>query len=122
MLLEFSKRCVLDQVARQKHQVGTTHLGALGPPGAPWWVVVPTWAPSLISSSHIITYLQKKFTIALALVFLLSNPRISIFLLEAPFPKLFRGIVAWYVTPPLVQLVFALAVYILNNYLLLVLL
>ena len=33
------------------HQVGTTHLGT------PWWVVVPTWAPSLISSSHIVTYL-----------------------------------------------------------------
>ena len=31
------------------------------------------------------------------------------------FPKLFRGIVAWYVTPPFVQLVFVLVVYILNN-------
>ena len=29
--------------------------------------------------------------------------------------KLFRGIVAWYVTPPFVQLVFVLVVYILNN-------
>ena len=29
-------------------------------------------------------------------------------LLEAPFPKLFRGIVAWYVTPSFVQLVFVL--------------
>ena len=27
----------------------------------------------------------------------------------------FRGIVAWYVTPPFVQLVFVLVVYILNN-------
>src|SRR5215216_79833 len=52
---------------------------------------------------------------SLSLVFLLSNPRISISLLEAPFPKLFRWIVAWYVTPPLVQLVFALVVYIQNN-------
>ena len=42
------------------HQVGTTHLGALGPPGVPWWVVVPTWPPSLISLAHIITHLQKK--------------------------------------------------------------
>ena len=95
--------------------MGTTHLGAPGPPGAPWWVVVPTWAPSLISLAHIITYLQKKISIALSPVFLLSNPRISISLLEAPFPKLFRGIVAWYVTPPFVQLVFVLVVYILNN-------
>ena len=38
-------------------------------------------------------------------VFLLSNPRTLISLLEAPFPKLFRGIVAWYVTPLFVQLV-----------------
>ena len=49
------------------HQVGTTHLGMAGPQGAPWWVVVPTWAPSLISLAHIITYLQKKITIALSL-------------------------------------------------------
>ena len=89
--------------------MGTTHLGALGPPSAPWWVVVPTWAPSLISLAHIITYLQKKISIAI------SNLRISISLLEAPFPKLFRGIVAWYVTPPFVQLVFVLVVYTLNN-------
>ncbi len=53
--------------------------------------------------------------IALSPVFLLSNPRISITLLEALFPKLFRGIVAWYVTPPFVQLVFVLVVYTLNN-------
>ena len=39
--------------------MGRTHLGAPGPPGATWWVVVPTWVPSLISSHHIITYLQK---------------------------------------------------------------
>ena len=43
------------------------------------------------------------------------KPTDSISLVEAPFPKLFRGIVAWYVTPPFVQLVFALVVYILNN-------
>ena len=29
--------------------------------------------------------------------------------------ELFRGIVTWYVTPPFVQLVFVLVVYILNN-------
>jgi hypothetical protein len=57
----------------------------------------------------------KKISIALSPVFLLSNPRILISLLEAPFPKLFRGIVAWYVTPPFVQLVFVLVVYTLNN-------
>ena len=95
--------------------MGTTHLGLPGPPGAPWWVVVPMWDPSLISLAHIITSLQKKLSIALSPVFLSSNPRISISLLEAPFPKLFRRIVAWYVTPPFVQLVFILVVYIFNN-------
>ena len=79
--------------------------------------MVPTWAPSLISSHHIIIYLHKKFSIALSLslVFLLSTLRISISLLEAPFPKLFQWIVAWYVTPPFVRLVLVLVVYILNN-------
>jgi hypothetical protein len=95
--------------------VGTTHLDAPAAPGAPSWVVVPTWAPSPISLAHVITYLQKKITIALSLMFLFSNPQISISLLEAPFPKLFWGIVTWYVTPPLLQLVFALVVYIWNN-------
>jgi hypothetical protein len=92
--------------------VGTTHLGTPAAPGAPWWVVVPKWAPLLISLAHVITDLQKKITIALSLVFLLSNPRISISLLEAPFSNLFWGIVAWYVTHPLLQLVFVLVVYI----------
>ena len=94
--------------------MGTTHLGVPGPQARPGGLV-PTWPPSLISLAHIITHLQKKIPIALSLVFLSSNPRISISLLEAPFPKLFRGIVAWYVTPPFVQLVFVLVVYILNN-------
>ena len=91
------------------HQVSTTH------PGTPWWVVVPTWAPSLTSSSHIVTYLQKKIPIALSPVFLPILLTFSISLLEAPFPKLFPGIVAWYVTPPFIQLVFVFVVYILNN-------
>ena len=53
----------------------------------------------------------EKISIILSLVFFLSNPRISIPLLKALFLKLFRGIVAWYVTPPLVQLVFVLVLY-----------
>ena len=32
-------------------EVGTTHLGALGPPGAPWWVVLPSEHPSGTSLS-----------------------------------------------------------------------
>ena len=97
--------------------MGTTHLGAPGPPGAPWWVVVPTWAPhlSFIPLHHLPL---EKITIALSLslsLVLLSNPQISIFLLEAPFLKLLWGIATWYVTPPFLQLVFALVYCILNN-------
>ena len=95
--------------------MGTTHLGAPAPPGAPWCAVVPTWAPSLISSSHTTTYLQKKSPLLSLSRVLAPEPADFDLLLEAPFPKLFRGIVAWYVTPPLVQLVFALVVYTLNN-------
>ena len=40
--------------------VGTTHLGMPAPPDVPWWVVVPTCAPSLLSLAHIITYLEEK--------------------------------------------------------------
>ena len=53
----------------------------------------------------------EKITTGTILVFLLSNPRISTSLLEAPFLKLFGGIATWYVTPPLLQLVFDLAGY-----------
>ena len=29
-------------------EVGTTHLGALGPPSAPWWVVPPSGHPQVL--------------------------------------------------------------------------
>ena len=89
--------------------------GRHNPPGRALWVVVPTWAPSLTSSSHIVTYLQKKIPIALSPVFFPILLPFSISLLETPFPKLFRGFVAWYVTPSFVQLVFVLVVYTLNK-------
>ena len=53
--------------------------GGHNPPGrarTPRWVVVPMWAPSLTSSSHIITYLQKKISIALSLPCFCSQTRI----------------------------------------------
>ena len=84
--------------------MGTTHLGTRTPMRA----LVgcgPHVGPSLTSSSHIITYLQKKIIIALSFVFLLSTPRVSISLLNAPFLKLFQMIVA-YVTLLCAQLVF----------------
>jgi hypothetical protein len=47
-------------------------------------------------------------------VFLLILLPFSISLCKAPFAKLFLGIVHRYVTPPLVQLVFVLVLYILQ--------
>ena len=32
--------------------MGTTHLGMLGPPDAPWWVVLPSELPSDTSLAH----------------------------------------------------------------------
>ena len=81
-------------------------------PGGLWSPRAPPHLP-FIPHHHLPP--EKKFSIALSPVFLSSNPQISISLLEAPFSKLFRGIVAWYVTPPFVQLVYVLVVYILNN-------
>ena len=31
---------------REAAEVGTTHLGVPGPPGTPWWVVLPSELPS----------------------------------------------------------------------------
>ena len=33
-------------------EVGTTHQGTPGPPGAPWWVVLPLEHPLGASSAH----------------------------------------------------------------------
>ena len=33
---------------REATEVGTTHLGAPGPPGAPWWVVPPSGHPQVL--------------------------------------------------------------------------
>ena len=91
--------------------------GRASTPGAPLGggVVVPTWAPHLSLRPTLSPTSRKKFTLALSPEFLLILLPFSISLLEAPFPKLFRGIVAWYVTPSFVQLVFVLVVYTLNK-------
>ena len=47
-------------------------------------------------------------------MFLLILLPFSISLLKAPFTKLLWGLVLWYVTPPMVQLVFVLVLYILQ--------
>ena len=91
------------------HQDPQARPGGLwSPRGPPHLSLRPTSPPTSGKNSPLLS-------LSLSLVFLLSNPRISISLLEAPFLKLFWGIATWYVTPPLVQLVFALVDYIFNN-------
>ena len=101
------------------HKVGTTHLGAPGPPGAPWWVVVPTWAPltyPLIPLHHLPPEKIHRCSLSLSLSRVLAlKPADFDLVARSSVSNLFRGIVAWYVTPTFVQLVFALVVYILNN-------
>ena len=46
-------------------EVGTTHLGVPGPPGMPWWVVLPSEPHSGTSSAHLVSSgpekIHKKF-------------------------------------------------------------
>ena len=49
-------------------------------------------------------------------MFLLILLPFSISLLKAPFTKLLWGIVLRYVTPPMIQLVFVLVLYLLQNF------
>ena len=57
---------------------------------------------------------EKKFHCSLPCVLELKPVDFDLFA-PSSILKLFWGIVAWYVTPPFLQLVFALVVYILNN-------
>ena len=49
-LLGFLEYCGIYRAKRRSWgapKVGTTHQGALGPPGAPWWVVPPSGHPQV---------------------------------------------------------------------------
>jgi len=41
-------------------EVGSTHLGALGPPITPWWVLHPSSSPSVASLAHWLSSGPKK--------------------------------------------------------------
>ena len=71
----------------------------------------PMVAPSTYSCTHTLHLLPKKIPIQLKHEFQLILLRFSISQLKAPFTKLLWEIVASYVTPPLVQLVFVLVLY-----------
>ena len=74
----------------------------------------PTWVPSTYSSHHTLLLPPQKITNQLKHEFKLILLPFSISLLKAPLTKLLWGIVPLYVTPPMVQLVFVLVLYILQ--------
>ena len=90
------------------------------PLGAPGGLVGPTRVPPLSALAHCLLPPPEKITLALIPIFLLIFVRFLISLLGAPFLKLSGEITPWYVTPPMVQLVFVLGVYVLHILLLLV--
>ena len=88
--------------------------GHAHPPGARPCLVDPTWPPSTYSSTHSLRLPPEKITPLLKLVFFLILLPFLISLLGTLFFKLFWGIVHRYVSPPLVQLVFVLVLYLLQ--------
>ena len=74
----------------------------------------PMWVPSTYSCTHTLRLPPEKITHQLKPEFLLILLPFSISLLKAPFRKLLWGIVLRYVTPPMVQLVFVLVLYVLQ--------
>ena len=83
-------------------------------PGCAPCLVGPTWVPLTSSSTHPLRLPPEKIIPLLKPVFLLILLEFSISLCKAPLAKLFWGIVLQYVTPPVVQLVFVLVLYILQ--------
>ena len=47
---------------REATEVGTTNLGTPGPPGVPWWVVLPSELPSGAFLAHWMSSGPKKST------------------------------------------------------------
>ena len=96
---------------------GGGHMGPTRSGGAPRGVgrthclVDPTWVPSTYYCTHTLRLPQEKIIHQLKPVFQLILLPFSISLLKAPFTKLLWGIVLRYVTPPMVQLVFVLVLY-----------
>ena len=71
----------------------------------------PHMAPSTYSCTHTLRLPPEKIIHQLKPEFYLILLPFLISLLKAPFTKLLWGIVLWYVTPPMVQLVFVLGLY-----------
>ena len=107
---------IFENISHWEHIRGANHMptrveGAPYPPGCAPCLVGPRWPSSTYSCTHTLhlpppnTNNQLKPESKLVLL------PFSISLLKAPLTKLLGEIVPWYVTPPLVQLVFVLVLY-----------
>ena len=92
------------------HQT-TRGEGAPYPPGRAPCLVGPRWPSSTYPSTHLLPLSHTNPKNQLKHEFEPLLLRFSISLLKAPLAKLLGEIVPWYVTPPLVQLVFVLVLY-----------
>ena len=75
------------------------------------YLVGPRWPSSTYSCTHLLPLSHTNTKNQLKHQFQLILLPFSISLLKAPLTKLLGEIVLWYVTPPLVQLVFVLVLY-----------
>ena len=95
---------------RGKH-LATSVEGAPYPPGRAPCLMGPRWPSSTYPSTHLLPLSHTNPQNQLKHEFQPLLLWFSISLLKAPLAKLLVEIVPWYVTPPLVQLVFVLVLY-----------
>ena len=104
-----------------EHTRGVNHLptrveGAPTPLGRPPCLMGPQWPSSTYSCAHPLLLPPTNTKKQLKHEFQPPLLWFSISLLEAPLAKLLGEIVLWYVTAPMVQLVFVLVLYLLQNF------
>ena len=112
-VLQMSRKwiCFFVEYLRISGTENTPGGASTRPRGRAPCLVGPMWAPSTYSSTHTLllppTNMNNQLKPESKLVLL----PFSISSLKAPLTKLLGEIVPWYVTPPLVQLVFVLVLY-----------
>ena len=107
---------ILENLLCKYHCGGSCHLvtrveGAPYPPGRAPCLVGPWWPSSTYTFTHTLLLPPPNTNNQLKPESKLILLPFSISLLKAPLAKLLGEIVPWYVTPPLVQLVFVLVLH-----------
>ena len=115
--------CQFNMIFREYLRIYCAKITAGGAATWPrgWWapppighapcLVGPRWPSSTYSCTHTLLLPPTNTIIQLKLESKLILLSFSITLLKAPLTKLLGEIVPWYVTPPLIQLVFVLVLY-----------